>query len=207
MALTHGLSYERLYTVWNAMIQRCTKENHPQYAHYGGRGIEVCARWLPPAEDGYINYKEDVAAIAEEQGISLQDIGYYRLTKRGQALLEISELGLENYKADPMHNLDDGDNPIIWTLDRRDNDLGYSPSNCLWVSSSTQNRNRRKGNLARSCRIGVKWCEHKGKYAAYGTYMRKYFHLGYYVSEEDAVVARIKWEESMDLETVLPRKE
>jgi len=28
------------------MIQRCSNPNHPDYRHYGGRGIRVCERWL-----------------------------------------------------------------------------------------------------------------------------------------------------------------
>lgn len=28
------------------MIQRCINPNHPQYHHYGGRGISVCDSWL-----------------------------------------------------------------------------------------------------------------------------------------------------------------
>ena len=42
---THGGYKSRLYQIWDAMVQRCTNENHPSYGYYGGRGIEVCPEW------------------------------------------------------------------------------------------------------------------------------------------------------------------
>lgn len=40
-----GLSNHRLYGVWNAMMQRCYRDNFKAYQYYGGRGIKVCERW------------------------------------------------------------------------------------------------------------------------------------------------------------------
>src|ERR1700749_4568370 len=34
------------YTTWASMIQRCTNPLAPEYVNYGGRGIQVCQRWL-----------------------------------------------------------------------------------------------------------------------------------------------------------------
>lgn len=42
----HGGYKNRLYHVWDGMIQRCTNPKHPSYGYYGGRGIEVCDEWL-----------------------------------------------------------------------------------------------------------------------------------------------------------------
>ena len=52
---THGHSRSRTsdpetkesreYVSWCAMIARCTNPKSPRYADYGGRGIQVCARW------------------------------------------------------------------------------------------------------------------------------------------------------------------
>lgn len=36
----------KAYTVWYAMVRRCTKPTHKDYPNYGGRGIAVCGRWL-----------------------------------------------------------------------------------------------------------------------------------------------------------------
>lgn len=35
----HGLSKERIYRIWNGMIQRCDNKNVRGYKYYGGRGI------------------------------------------------------------------------------------------------------------------------------------------------------------------------
>ena len=48
-ALTHGhRSYRRKtgeYIVWSSLRQRCNNPNATGYEFYGGRGIQVCARW------------------------------------------------------------------------------------------------------------------------------------------------------------------
>ena len=41
----NGLSYERLYQVYNGMIARCYNKNQPHYEDWGGRGITVCDEW------------------------------------------------------------------------------------------------------------------------------------------------------------------
>lgn len=41
----HGKMDTPEYSVWQAMIQRCTNRSNPGYASYGGRGISVCDRW------------------------------------------------------------------------------------------------------------------------------------------------------------------
>lgn len=44
--------------VYYAMIRRCTKTDDPRYPRYGGRGIEVCDRWLGP--DGFNHFLADL---------------------------------------------------------------------------------------------------------------------------------------------------
>lgn len=38
-------SSTRTYWAWRSMRSRCYNENNPSFAHYGGRGITVCAQW------------------------------------------------------------------------------------------------------------------------------------------------------------------
>lgn len=42
---THGLSKTPLYTVWAAIVSRCTNKNNRCYKNYGGRGIAMCDEW------------------------------------------------------------------------------------------------------------------------------------------------------------------
>lgn len=63
--LVGGVATRRhpLYPTYSAMKDRCYNENHEWFTHYGGRGIEVCDRWLnsfssfvedmPPKPEGY----------------------------------------------------------------------------------------------------------------------------------------------------------
>lgn len=34
------------YYCWARMIQRCTNPKHTRYKEYGGRGIQICDRWM-----------------------------------------------------------------------------------------------------------------------------------------------------------------
>ena len=37
---------DRIYNIYNGMMQRCTNPKHKSYDDYGGRGISVCAEWF-----------------------------------------------------------------------------------------------------------------------------------------------------------------
>jgi hypothetical protein len=43
---THGKSSSHEYFIWQGMKDRCLNPNNKVFKHYGGRGIEVCNRWL-----------------------------------------------------------------------------------------------------------------------------------------------------------------
>ena len=43
---THGYSSTRTYKIWCNMKARCMNPRTTHFAHYGGRGIAVCDRWL-----------------------------------------------------------------------------------------------------------------------------------------------------------------
>ena len=47
---THGCSrvgnHTKEYRTWQKMKERCTNYNHMNYHYYGGRGIQICDRWM-----------------------------------------------------------------------------------------------------------------------------------------------------------------
>lgn len=48
--------YKATYCSWQSMKARCTNPNRPQYRHYGGKGIKVCARWF----NSFANFLADL---------------------------------------------------------------------------------------------------------------------------------------------------
>lgn len=70
--LTHGHSVSTkspTYVAWDNMIQRCTNPNRPDYKNYGGRGIEVCDRWL----DSFENFLSDMGEKPEGLTLDRED--------------------------------------------------------------------------------------------------------------------------------------
>lgn len=43
---THGLTHSTEFNSWRGMIERCTSPVCGRFKDYGGRGIQVCERWL-----------------------------------------------------------------------------------------------------------------------------------------------------------------
>lgn len=170
-------SYERLYTVWNAMIQRCTNPKNPQYSNYGGRGIIVCDQWLPPSNLGYACFKQDMFLICEAQGLYPESL---ENNSRGAKSLGDLSLGAIS----PKSKL---------TLDRIDNTLGYSPENVRWVTPQIQNWNTR-AVAGRDLPRGVCWREAKGKFQAYVTVGGKYKSLGLFHTADAARKKRKEWD-------------
>jgi hypothetical protein len=70
------------------------------------------------------------------------------------------------------------------TLDRIDNDKGYSWENCRWTTPTVQTFNRRRLRSCRSKYIGVTF--HHGKWDARITIGGKRQHLGTFLTEEEA---------------------
>ena len=50
---THGLKHTRTYHSWQSAKQRCSNGNveTAKWTRYGGRGIQMCERWLASFED------------------------------------------------------------------------------------------------------------------------------------------------------------
>lgn len=73
-SITHGKWGSQIYMIWAGMVKRCNNPNDICYEEYGGRGIEVCTRWLE-----FENFFEDMGEPPE--GMSLDRIknnkGYY----------------------------------------------------------------------------------------------------------------------------------
>ena len=76
------------------------------------------------------------------------------------------------------------------TLDRIDNDKGYSPDNCRWADKTTQSINRRKQKNNTSGYVGVMWKPNRNKWVASVKSKGKNIHLGCFTDKMEAVKAR-----------------
>ncbi|RYY51351.1 MAG: hypothetical protein EOO06_01065 [Chitinophagaceae bacterium] len=57
---THSMTGTPTYNVWANMCQRTNNRNRPDYVHYGGRGIDVCQRWLISKGGSFENFLLDM---------------------------------------------------------------------------------------------------------------------------------------------------
>ena len=96
----HGLYDSRIHTIYYNMRNRCYNPNYYLFAHYGGKGITICDKWL--GENGLINF----------------------------------------YNWSISHGYADN-----LSIDRKDNSVGYSPTNCRWVSMREQQNNRTNNRI------------------------------------------------------------
>lgn len=55
MVSLHNETRSEFYSSWAAMKERCNREYHPQYSHYGGRGIKYNGKW-----EFYLGFREDM---------------------------------------------------------------------------------------------------------------------------------------------------
>ena len=89
-----------------------------------------------------------------------------------------------------------------YTLDRIDNDKGYSPENCTWSDKTTQCINQRVRKDNKSGVVGVRYYGRGGVWTAYISINNARKHIGQFDSKEEAVLAR----DNYIIENSLPHK-
>ena len=89
-----------------------------------------------------------------------------------------------------------------YTLDRIDNDKGYSPENCTWSDKTTQCVNQRIRKDNKSGVVGVSYYSKTRVWTAYISINNTRKHIGYFDSIEEAVQAR----DTYIIENSLPHK-
>lgn len=77
-----------------------------------------------------------------------------------------------------------------YTLDRVDNDKGYSPDNCTWADKTTQCLNQRISKRNTSGVVGVSYNNRGEVWTAYISVNNTKKHIGSFKTIEEAVLAR-----------------
>ena len=88
------------------------------------------------------------------------------------------------------------------TLDRIDNDKGYSPENCRWTTRTIQSINQRVGKNNKSGYVGVSWNKVRGMWTIRVKVNTKYVWLGDFEDLMEAVILRDQY----IIENKLPHK-
>lgn len=90
--------------------------------------------------------------------------------------------------------LDMGEKPLGMTLERKNNELGYSRENCCWVTPTEQMFNQRLRKDSSTKIRGVSFDSLRQKWRAYGTIYGTTKALYFGPSKDAAIKARLDWE-------------
>lgn len=105
----------------------------------------------------------------------INSFNYHKYGARGIKVCD-SWLNMDNFVNDMFPSYQEG-----LTLDRINNDLGYSKDNCRWTTIQIQNRNTRKIRINNTSNFrGVSWNKEKRKWHSYINVNKKRKHLGYF---------------------------
>lgn len=89
---------------------------------------------------------------------------------------------------------DMGDRPLEKSLDRINNDRGYSPQNCKWSTDEEQVYNRRNQHNNTSGYVGISYDKrYGGRWVSRVNEKRKRIFLGSFKNKEEAIKAREKY--------------
>jgi len=71
----HGKYNSPIYRVWRSMKDRCLNKNHLAYGEYGGRGINICEKWIK-----FEGFYEDMGDRPTNKSLDRidNDKGYYK---------------------------------------------------------------------------------------------------------------------------------
>lgn len=139
--------------------------------------FDISKHYLYQTYNSMVNrcYREntDSASYYKHKGIQVCD-----------RWLEVGGVGFLNFIEDM------GDRPLGYTLDRVNNDEGYSPNNCKWSSKTQQVINRGLGKNNKSGKKGVYFDKNTNKWEAVIFIEKKRVILGKFSNIEDAIKVR-----------------
>lgn len=97
-----------------------------------------------------------------------------------------------------------------YSIERIDNNKGYSAQNCCWATRTQQIHNQRKGKNNTSGYIGVVWDKSRSKWRVRVVSNSKYIHLGFFSDKVEGARAFDRWviaNRELNATTNFPREE